>query len=545
MSAHSDVLSGGASESAVDFDALIVGAGFAGIRTLYELRQIGLTARVLETGSDVGGTWYWNRYPGARTDSEAWVYAFCFSKDLLNEWSWSERYPSQPEVERYLRHVVDKFDLRKDMQFNTHVASAVFDESTDTWVVTSDSGATYRTQYLITGLGHSSHPYRPPFPGLDGFSGEWYQSARWPKEEVDFRGKRVALVGTGATGVQLVPAIADQAEHLTVFQRTPNWVLPARNHTLDEETWAEIRADYDAIWQKVFSQNFALPYDSAHRVASDVTPREQQDILERGYRIGHFQFLFETFDDVLVDEKTNELVCEFLRGKIRQTVKDPATAELLCPRYPLLAKRPPLGTLYYESFNRDNVTLVDVSEKPLEDVVPDGLRTADAEYPVDVIVFATGFDAVTGSYHTLDIVGRDGAHLMDTWKDGPRTNLGAMVDGFPNLFMVDGPHVPFANIPAVVDRSVRWIGRTLTEMRDKAHTVIEPTPDAVEKWTNLMSELLQGTLLAKGASVHAWFLGGNIPGKPIVAMNYHGGANNYFATLDEEIDADYPGFTRR
>lgn len=362
---------------------------------------------------------------------------------------------------------------------------------------------------------------------------------------MDFRGKRVALIGTGATGIQLVPEIAAQAEHLTVFQRTPNWVLPARNHALDEEAWRGIRAEYDTIWQKVFAQNFALPYDSAHRVAKDVSPQEQQEILERGYRIGHFQFLFETFDDVLVDETTNELVCEFLRGKIRETVKDPVTAELLCPRYPLLAKRPPLGTLYYESFNRDNVSLVDVSRKPIVDVTPDGVRTAEADYPVDVIVFATGFDAVTGSYHTLDIVGRDGAHLRDKWQDGPRTNLGAMVDGFPNLFVVDGPHVPFANIPAVVDREVRWIGRTLAQMREDRYTVIEPTAEAVDKWTDLMAELLQGTLLAKGADVHAWFLGGNIPGKPIVAMNYHGGANNYFAALDAEIDADYPGFTRR
>lgn len=544
MSVQSDVQSTRTSEAAVDFDAAIIGAGFSGIRALYELRQRGLTARVFDAASDVGGTWFWNRYPGARTDSESWVYAFRFSKDLLNEWSWSERYPTQPEVERYLRHVVDKFDLRKDMQFNTRLVSAVFDEDTETWVITTEEGGTYRAHYLVTGLGHLSNPYRPPFRSLGDFRGQWYQTARWPHGGVDVAGKRVAVIGTGATGVQLIPLVAEQAAHVTVFQRTPNWVLPARNHPLDEAAWREIRADYDAIWDKVFAQNFALPYDSAGRVAADVSPLEQQEILERGYQTGHFQFLFETFDDVLIEGETNELVCEFLRGKIRQTVKDQATAELLCPRYPLLAKRPPLGHFYYETFNRDNVTLVDVSEKPIEDATPDGLRTADAEYPADVIIFATGFDAVTGAYLSLDIVGREGVHLKEKWSDGPRTNLGEMIDGFPNLFLVDGPHQPFANIPAVIDRSVRWIGRTVGRMREEKQTVIEPTPEAVDKWTSLMPELLERTILAKGKNVHAWFLGGNIPGKPIAVMNYHGGAHNYFAALDDEVDADFPGFNR-
>ncbi|MFF3574574.1 flavin-containing monooxygenase [Nocardia jiangxiensis] len=545
MSDHSDVRTAATSDTAVDFDAIIVGAGFAGIRTLYELRERGLTALVIEAASDIGGTWFWNRYPGARTDSEAWVYAYCFSKDLMNEWNWSERYPSQPEVERYLRLVVDKFDMRKDMMLNTHIESAVFDEGSETWVVSIEGGAQIRSRFIVTGLGHLSKPYRPPFPSLESFRGEWYQTSRYPSEGVDFTGKRVAVIGTGATGVQLTPLVAETAAHVTVFQRTPNWVLPARNHPLDDAAWREIRADYDGIWQKVFSQNFALPYGSAHRVAADVSAQEQQAILEHGYEIGHFQFLFETFDDILTDETTNELVCDFLRSKIRETVKDPATAEILCPKYPLLAKRPPLGHFYYEAFNRDNVSLVDVSDNPLVDVTEGGLRTADAEYEADIIVFATGFDAVTGAYLTLDIVGRDGVHLHDKWKDGPRTNLGEMVDGFPNLFLASGPHQPFANIPAVIDRSVRWIGRAITQLLEDKQTIIEADVDAVDKWTDLMPELLARTIFAKGMGVHAWHLGSNIPGKPVVVMAYHGGANNYFAALDDEAEAGFPGFIRR
>ena len=434
----------------VDFDAIVIGAGFGGLRMLHELRQLGVSTRVIEAGTNVGGTWYWNRYPGARTDSESWVYAFSFSKELQDDWNWSEKYPSWSEALAYLQHVADRFDMRKDIQFETRVIAANYDEVAKVWRVTTDDGETQSCRYLISATGPLSTPYKPDFAGIDMFKGDWYLTGRWPKEEVDFTGKRVSIIGTGATAVQVIPLVAQTAAHLTVFQRTPNYVMPARNAPMTEFELKSIRANYDRIWELAREHVFGFALEPAGRNGADVSPEEAQRILERHWEIGGFRFLFETFDDILINEDTNKLVANFIRNKIRSIVKDPKTAELLCPTgHPVAGRRPPLGHFYYETFNRDNVSLVDVKDDPITEITERGIRTASEEYAADVIIFATGFDAVTGTLNAMNVRGRGGAALEQKWEGGPQTYLGITVDEFPNLFMVGGPQSPFANIPVV------------------------------------------------------------------------------------------------
>jgi cation diffusion facilitator CzcD-associated flavoprotein CzcO len=497
--------------------------------------------QVIEAASDVGGTWYWNRYPGARTDSENWVYAFTFSKELEDEWDWTERFPTQPQVLAYLRHVADRFDMRKDIQFSTRVESAVYDESSNVWNVSTNDGRTRTAKYLITAAGVLSLPYTPPFPGLDQFQGEWYVTGRWPKEGVDFAGKRVAVIGTGATAVQAIPVIAHTAAHLTVFQRTPNYVIPARNYMMTEDERQSIRAHAEAIREQARNHVFGFAMEPAGRTAADVTAEEHQKILEGGWETGGFRYIFETFDDIFTDQTSNDLASEFIRNKIRAIVKDPATAELLCPKgYPLGGKRPPLGHFYYETYNRDNVRLVDVSTNPITDITARGVRTGGEEYPADIIVFATGFDAVTGTLSSMDIRGRHGATIKEKWETGPRTHLGIAVDDFPNLFMVCGPQSPFANIPVVINGIVEWIGGAIRHMRDKGLDTMEATPEAVDYWRGYMDDIVNATILSKGR--HSWFLGDNIPGKPHVVLFYFGGAAAYRLECEAAADHDYEGF---
>ena len=524
-----------------DFDAIVIGAGFGGLRMLHEIRQLGLSVKVFEAASGVGGTWYWNRYPGARTDSESWVYAYSFSKELQDEWNWSERFPPQAETLAYLNHVADRFDMRKAIQFNTRVHSAVYDEPSNTWTITTERGDTHTCKYLITAVGVLSTPYKPPFPGLESFQGEWHVTGRWPKEPVDFAGKRVAVIGTGATAVQAIPIIAHTAAHLTVFQRTPNYVLPARNCTLTDDERQAIRVNYDAIWRQARQHFFAFAMDTTGRTARDVTPEEHQRILERGWEIGGFRFIFETFDDIFTDDESNRIASEFVRNKIRAIVKDPATAELLCPKdYPLAGKRPPLGHFYYETFNRPNVTLVDISQNPITEITPKGLRTGTQQYEADIIVFATGFDAVTGSLVGMDVRGKGGVSLKEKWKSGPRTYLGIGVEGFPNLFMILGPQSPFANIPVVIDGIVEWIGRAIRHLRENRLAAMEATPDAMETWRRHMDELVNMTVLPKGK--RSWFLGDNIPGKPHQVLFHFGGAGVYREECSAAADRGFEGF---
>ncbi len=529
--------------SATTFDAVVVGAGFSGMRMLLELRRLGLSAVGIEAGTDVGGTWYWNRYPGARTDSESWSYCFSTFPELLEEWTWKERYPKQSEVLDYQRYVAEKFDLRKDIRFRTRVASAAYDATTNTWTVHTDTGDTLRCTYLITGLGHLSVPHKPNFPGIEEFTGEVYLTGNWPKEKVDFSGKRVGIIGAGASAVQAIPVIAEEAAHLTVFQRTPNFVVPAQNHALGAEQVAQIKADYPAIWKQAQAHVFGFPMNPAGRLYDDVTDEEREQIFEEGWRNGGFHFVFETFDDILFDQRSNDAAADFIRRKIRETVQDPVTAELLCPKgYPYVAKRPPAGHGYYETYNRENVTLVDVLSDPITGITPGGVRTTAGDYDVDILVFATGFDAVTGALGKIDITGEDGQKLAEDWAEGPQTYLGVANPGFPNLLFICGPQSAYANIPVVVEKVVETIGQALERMTTQGLDRIEATREAAQAWKAHLNEVLHMTLLPEGEKVGSWYLGANIPGKPRSPLFYFGGAGAYAQKLDSVAANDFEGF---
>jgi cyclohexanone monooxygenase len=524
------------------FDTLVIGAGFSGLRMLLEARKRGLSARVLEAGTDVGGTWNFNRYPGARTDSESWAYCFSFDQQLQDEWDWQERYPTQPQVLSYLRHVADRFDLRRDIQFGTRVRAAVFDEERDRWTVTTEQGETFDCRYLVSASGLLSAPHEPPYAGLTDFRGDWYLTARWPHEPVDVTGKRVAVIGTGASAIQLIPIVAETAARLTVFQRTANYVLPARNYVLHDAQRQAIKANYPKIWEQVGRQAMGMPMNPANRVMADVTPEEHRRILEAGWEEGGFRYFLETFDDIFVDAESNAVASEFVRDKIRTIVKDPATAELLCPNadHPLGAKRPPLGHFYYETFNRENVELVDVFDNAVADVTPTGVRLADGtEYEADVIIFAMGFDAMTGSQTSIDVRGRNGSTIAAKWRGGPRTHLALTVDDFPNFFLIAGPQIPFANAPVMIEPSAEWIGGAISHMREQGYTRMEATPEAVEEYQAQISAFYNATIFPAGENIRSWFVGANTPGKSFgVALNF-GGFPNYITEVTREAEGGY------
>ncbi|MDN5938485.1 MAG: NAD(P)/FAD-dependent oxidoreductase [Salinisphaera sp.] len=523
-------------------DAIVVGAGFSGLRVLHEMREQGLSVQVFEAGTDVGGTWYWNRYPGARTDTESWCYAYQFSKEIQDEWVWTERFPTQPQAQAYLQFVVERLDMRKDIAFQTRVNAAHYDEARNLWSVTTDAGETYTCSYFIPAPGPLSLPYKPDFPGLDGFTGEWVITGKWPKEGLDVTGKRVVCIGAGATAVQVIPIVAKTAGHLTVLQRTPNYVMPARNYPLTDDDRQEIHANYDTIWAQANEQFFGMPMPPSGRLATEAGAAERQQIFEWGWEIGGFRFLFQTFDDLITDLTANEYAAEFVREKIRAIVNDPVTAELLCPKdYPLAGKRPPLGHFYYETYNRDNVSLVDVRDNPITQITADGVCTEDGTvHAADVIIFATGFDAVTGPLTAMDIRGRGGVSLAEKWAQGPRTYLGLEVDGFPNMFPMCGPQTSFANLPPVLEGIAAWIGNAIRYMRQNDLTAMEPTPDAVEHWDQRVREIVKATVLPHGPN--SWFLGANIPGKPQVVQYYFGGAGAYRQECEAAAQSGYEGF---
>ncbi|HVW32029.1 MAG TPA: NAD(P)/FAD-dependent oxidoreductase [Acidimicrobiia bacterium] len=521
----------------IDVAAVVIGAGFGGLRALIELRTLGVSARLIEAGSDVGGTWQWNRYPGARTDSEAWTYCYSFSEELLEEWDWEERYPSQPEVLRYLRHVADRFDLRPDIDFDTRVVTAAYRDRDHRWKVTTDTGVTYRCTFLICAVGPLSKPLDPPFAGLESFRGDWHLTARWPAEGVDVAGKRVGVIGTGATGIQVVPVLADAAAEVRVFQRTANFVIPGRNRPLSDSDRRRIKDRYRDIWDLTQRQVSGFAIEETTRTYQAVPPAERRRVLEEAWRDGGFQFLFATFSDLFVDEDVNEAVAGFLRDKIRETVHDPETAERLCPRgYPFGAKRPPLEHGYLEAFNRPNVTLVDISRDPIEGITPDGVRTGSAEHPCDVLIFAMGFDASTGSVLAIDVQGHGGATLSKKWASGPRTFLGITVDGFPNLFLVSGPQTPFGNVPVAIENEVRWIGAAIRHGLGTGQP-IDPSPVAVQAWTDEVDRCLSRSFVRHGTLAHSWFLGENLESKPCAPLFYFGRADWYFERL-RQVAAD-------
>jgi cyclohexanone monooxygenase len=528
---------------AAEFDAIIVGAGFSGLYMLHSLRQLGLSARVLEQGGGVGGTWYWNRYPGARCDSESVYYMFSdrMSREILDEWDWSERYAAQPEILRYLEFVTDKMDLRKDIQFNAKVTAAAYDAGRNRWDVTLADAATMSARFLVTAVGCLSATNTPQFPGIDTFEGQSYHTGTWPHEGVDFTGKRVAVIGTGATAVQAVPEIAKQAAHVYVFQRTPNYDIPGRNKPLPEDYAARVKADYPGLWQKARLSGFGLPYEVEQRSAVDFTPEERQPIFEAAWAKGGFYMGLETFSDYLVSKESNDTVSEFIRGKIRQMINDPAVAELLAPKdHPFFTKRPPLENGYYESFNRDNVTLLDARSVPIEEITPRGVRTGEREYEVDAIVYATGFDAMTGALFGMGITGRDGLRLRDKWADGPRTYLGLTTHGFPNLFVITGPQSPsvLSNMPVAIEQNVEWIAGLIEYMRDHDLDVAEPAREAENKWVAHHDEVAAATLLL---GTDSWWVGANIPGKPRTLYPYVGGVGPFRVICQEVADKGYEG----
>jgi cyclohexanone monooxygenase len=525
-----------------DFDAVVVGAGFSGLYMLYRLRQLGLSARVYEAGDGVGGTWYWNRYPGARCDSESVYYCYTFSPELAQEWEWTERYPAQPEILRYLNHVADRFDLRRDIQLNTRVTSATYDQATERWQIGTADGGRVTATYFITAIGCLSATNIPQIKGLDTFQGRWYHTSRWPHEGVDFTGQRVAVIGTGSTGIQAIPEIAKQAAQLTVFQRTPNYTVPARNAPLDPEAYRHLKATYPAIQQKSRESGFGMPFAPPERSALSVTPEERQQIYEAGWQKGGFRFFLDTFNDIALNKAANDTAADFIRAKIKEIVHDPETAELLMPRdYPYGTKRPPIDTDYYETFNRDNVKLVDLRRSPIEAITPTGLRTTEAEYEFDSIVFATGFDAMTGGFFRIDIRGRDGLSLKDKWAAGPRTYLGISTHGFPNLFMITGPGSPsvLSNMPISIEQHVEWIADCIAYLRAHDLASVEPSLDAEDGWVAHVNEVAAGTLFPLANS---WYLGANIPGKPRVFMPYVGGVGNYRKICADVAAKGFEGF---
>lgn len=524
-------------------DALVVGAGFSGLYMLHKLRDdLNLNVKVLEAGGGVGGTWYWNRYPGARCDSESYYYSYSFSKDLEQEWDWSSRYPEQAEILTYLNHVADRFDLRSNIRFDTRVEHADFDEDTDRWTVQTSTGETFSAPFLISAVGCLSTKNTPPFPGLENFKGEYYHTGAWPHERVSFAGKRVGLIGTGSTGIQATPVIAAEADHLTVFQRTPNFSVPARNAPLSKEELADIKANYDEIRSVTKQSPFGFPVAGSERLAVETPAEERDAIYEELWEDGGLKFLVRGFADILNDEKANKTAADFIRKKIRQIVKDPEVAELLMPNdHPYGTKRPPIDTDYYETFNRDNVALVDVRSAPIEEITSIGLRTTDAEHELDVIVFATGFDAMTGSLVNMDIHGVGGVNLKDEWEGGPRTYLGLQIAGFPNLFTITGPQSPsvLTNMPVAIEQHVEWIADCIEHLRGAGIARMEATPEAQENWSKEVAEIGEGTLFPKANS---WYVGANVPGKPRVFMPYVGGMDVYRARCNDVVDAGYEGF---
>jgi cyclohexanone monooxygenase len=537
-----DVKSGQNLADKTDFDMLIVGAGFGGIRMLHEARTLGMSARILEAAPDVGGTWYFNRYPGARTDTEAWGYCFFFDKDLLRDYEWKERLPTWRQVADYFAHVVERFDMRKDITFSSRVKGATYDQDRHLWKLTTEDGRNYTSRYLVTATGVLTIAYDPPFKGVKNFKGQVLVTSNWPSDSVSFAGKRVAIVGAGSTAVQILPIIAHSAEHVTLFQRTANYVLPNRNHPVGKEQLEEIRRTYDQVIEKCNNQVFAFPMNNAGRIFSDVTREQAQAILEKGWEAGGFRYLFETFDDILVDQEANDFASEFVRQKIRAIVNDPDLAELLCPDHPIGVKRPPNGNFYYETFNRNNVSLVSVKKEPIIEFTETGIQTSERHMEFDIVVFALGFDAATGAYSRMDIRGENGIELKDHWREGPRTNLGICIDGFPNMFMISGPQSPFANIPVCVEHEVQWIGGALRTAISAKNNTIRTTPEAVKKWGDHLTTIFNYTLLPKGIDAGSWAVGANIPGKHPSVLFYFGGANNYFLELSAVVSEGYPGF---
>lgn len=526
-----------------DFDAIVIGAGFSGLYMLHRLREAGFSTRVYETGDGVGGVWYWNRYPGARCDVESIYYNYTFSKELFEEWTWTSKFPAQPEILAYLNYVADKFDLRKDIQFNTKVTSAQYDETTNKWNIHMDDGTMVLAKYFISGVGCISSANLPDFKGLNAFEGDWYHTGHWPKEKVDFKGKRVGVIGTGSSGIQSIPVIAKEAEHLTVFQRTPQYTVPARNYPYAPEFIKETKENFTEIRNILRNTPSGNGFHFSNKSALSDSPEVRQKVFEQAWGEGGFAFT-SAYNDFLINEQSNSTAADFIRSKIKEVVKNPDVAEKLLPNYYYGTKRPILDTDYYETYNRENVSLVDVKKAPIVEITANGIRTTQSEHDLDIIVFATGYDGMTGSLFKIDILGKNGVSLKEKWEGGAsvRTHLGLATAGFPNFFMITGPESPsvLTNMPPAIEQHVEWITDCLKHLRDNGIETIEASVEAEEEWSKHCQEVANHTLYVKTDS---WYTGANIVGKPRSFLIYLGGFDVYTQKCNEVASSGYNGFT--
>ena len=537
---------GSAAKPVKELDAIVIGAGVAGLYMLHRLRGMGLKTRVYEAGDGIGGTWYWNRYPGAACDVESVLYSYSFSPELEQEWTWSERYARQPEILRYINYVAERFDLNKDIQLNTRVTSAHFDEAKNRWMIETDTGERISASYCVMATGCLSAPKNVEIPGAEVYKGEKYFTAYWPKDGVDFTGKRVGVIGTGSSGIQSIPVIAEQAAQLTVFQRTPNFSIPARNHKVTKEQAQVIKDNYADLRRRQYDHYIGLiggleNVPTLTKSALEVTPEEREREYQYRWDLGGLYY-YTCYSDLLMNEEANETLAEFVRNKIREKVKDPKTAELLCPKgYPFGAKRLCADTGYYETFNRDNVELVDLNSTPIECFTAKGVKLSDREVELDAIVFATGFDAMTGALFNIDLRGRNNMLLKDKWAAGPYTYLGLMTSGFPNMFITTGPGSPSVLYNMIIgnEQHVNWIADCIDYLRKNNLKTIEPTVDAEKEWVAHVNEVGENTLFVKANS---WYVGANVPGKPRVILPYLGGFDLYCQKCNDSVANGYEGF---
>ncbi len=526
-----------AANTTLDFDAIVIGAGVSGLYQLYRLRELGMTARVFEAGSGVGGTWYWNRYPGARFDSESWTYGYSFSQELLDEWDWEEHFSGQPENERYLNYVADKFDLRRDIQFSTRVTAAHYQEDSRTWKVTLNDGSHRTARLLITAVGVLSAPTMPRIPGIESFKGEFHHTHNWPKEAVSFAGKRVAVIGTGATGIQTITEVAKTAGQMTVFQRTAQWSAPLHNSKVTPEEMRKIRENYADIFARCQETMGCFIHAADPRSVFEVTEAEREAFWEKLYGEPGFGIWMGNFRDVLTDREANKLMSDYLARKIRERIEDPAVAEKLIPKnHGFGMRRVPLESGYFEVYNQPNVKLVDLNETPIECITPDGIRTSDTDYKFDMIIYATGFDAITGAFDRIDIRGVGGVSLKEKWQDGPVTFLGVLVDGFPNFMMVMGPHAGLGNFPRAVEYTSDWVNGLIRHARERGLTRIDATREAARAWTDHVIETNEGMLFNETDS---WMTGinRNVEGKQVRRVMRYSGGHPAFRQRCEAVSA--------
>ena len=523
-------------------DVLVIGAGFAGLRALYRFRGLGYKVKVLEASEDIGGVWYHNGYPGARCDVESYDYSYSFSPELEQEWRWSERYATQPEILRYINHVAERFDLRRDIQFNTRMTNATYDEASARWVIETEGGETFQAQFLMMCVGQLSTTKSPSYPGLSDYKGEVIHSGKWPKHEVTYEGKRVAIIGTGSSGMQMTPVIAKQAKHLTVFQRTPNYSIPAANAPVTDEEDAQVKAQYRERRDRAWNSATGLGFMPNKTSALDVTPEEREKAYEAAWNRLGFGFAL-TYYDILLNKQANDTAADFIRRKIAGVVNDPVLRDKLLPKnHAFAARRPSVDSGYFQAFNRDNVELADVRESPIVEFTPEGIRTTAKLHEFDMIIFATGFDVFTGSLFKPDIIGRGGITLKQKWADGPVTHLGVGVSDFPNMFIVVGPGSPslLSNVMVSTEEQIDWMAAFVEHMKANKQTVFEVQPDAEKEWGHHINERVKETLYL---STDSYYNGAEVKGKPRVFMPYSGGVRGYRRILHKCAAEGYTGFS--